>query len=148
LSIRFSNSSFILFGECFGFLDKSDSVPSYTAPHKPETLPKESVSGYNKPSMYGREQMKRRQFDADTKMAIVLEGLRGEISVAELCRKYQIAESVYYKWRDKFLEGGRKAFLGNDSKEKHLQKKITELEHIIGKQAVYIEILKKTSNMM
>lgn len=92
--------------------------------------------------------MKRRQFDADTKMAIVLEGLRGEISVAELCRKYQIAESVYYNWRDKFLEGGRKAFLGNNSKEKQLQKKITELEHIIGKQAVYIEILKKASNMM
>ena len=54
--------------------------------------------------------MKRRKFDPETKVSIVLEGLRGETSIAELCRKHQISETMYYKWRDKFLEGGRKAF--------------------------------------
>ena len=46
--------------------------------------------------------MKRRKIDAETKMAVVLEGLRGESSVAHICRKYQISESLYYRWRDKF----------------------------------------------
>ena len=46
--------------------------------------------------------MKRRKIDAETKMAAVLEGLRGESSVAHICRKYQISESLYYRWRDKF----------------------------------------------
>ena len=92
--------------------------------------------------------MKRRKFDPETKVSIVLEGLRGETSIAELCRKHQISETMYYKWRDKFLEGGRKAFLnGNSNEEKMYKEKISELERLIGKQAVYIEILKKTSNM-
>ena len=53
--------------------------------------------------------MKRRKIDPETKMAAVLEGLRGESSIADICRKYQISESLYYRWRDKFLEGGSQA---------------------------------------
>jgi transposase-like protein len=53
--------------------------------------------------------MKRRRIDPETKMAAVLEGLRGESSMADICHKYQISESLYYRWRDKFLEGGRQA---------------------------------------
>ncbi len=84
--------------------------------------------------------MKRRRFDAETKVAIVLEGLRGETTIADLCRKYQISEAMYYRWRDKFLEGGKNAFLNNNSnKEKFYKDKISELERIIGKQAVCIE---------
>ena len=56
---------------------------------------------------------------------------------------------MYYRWRDKFLEGGKNAFLNNNSnKEKFYKDRISELERIIGKQAVYIEILKKTSKMV
>jgi transposase-like protein len=51
--------------------------------------------------------MKRRKIDPETKMAAVLEGPRGESSVADIRRKYQISESLYYRWRDQFLEGGR-----------------------------------------
>ena len=47
--------------------------------------------------------MKRRHFSVEEKMAIVLAGLRGEQSVAEICRQYQISQSQYYKWRDSFL---------------------------------------------
>lgn len=49
----------------------------------------------------------RRKFSADEKIRIVLEGLRGQISVSELCRKEGIAPSIYYKWSKAFLEAGR-----------------------------------------
>ena len=89
--------------------------------------------------------MNRRKFDPETKVAIVLEGLKGNTTVAELCRKYQISETLYYKWRDKFLEGGRKAFLSPENdREKELERRIEELEKIKGRQTVQIEILKKT----
>ena len=88
--------------------------------------------------------MKNRKFDPDTKVAIVLEGLKGDITVAELCRKYKISETIYYRWRDKFLEGGRKAFICSETaREKALEKRIEELEKIIGRQTIQIEILKK-----
>jgi transposase-like protein len=91
--------------------------------------------------------MKRRKIDAETKMAAVLEGLRGESSIADICRKYQISESLYYRWRDKFLEAGSRALAArNGSDPEYAAKaKISELERIIGKQAVQIEILKKIS---
>ncbi len=89
--------------------------------------------------------MKNRKFDPETKVVIVLEGLKGDITVAELCRKYKISETIYYRWRDKFLEGGRKAFLCSEKdREKELEKRIAELEKIIGRQTIQIEILKKT----
>jgi transposase-like protein len=50
--------------------------------------------------------MKHPKIDPETTMAAVLEGLRGESSIADICRKYQISESLYYRWRNKFLEGG------------------------------------------
>ncbi len=50
--------------------------------------------------------MKRRKVNPDTRMAAVLEGLKGESSITDICRKYQISESLYYRWRNKFLEGG------------------------------------------
>jgi len=88
--------------------------------------------------------MKSRKFDPETKVAIVLEGLKGDITVAELCRKYKISETIYYRWRDKFLEGGRKAFISSESdREKELEGRIEELEKIIGRQTIQIEILKK-----
>ena len=92
--------------------------------------------------------MNRKKYDPETKVAIVLEGLKGNVSIAELCRKHQISEALYYRWRDKFLEGGRKAFLSPESdREKELEKKVEELEKIIGRQTIQIEILKKTFQM-
>ncbi len=49
----------------------------------------------------------RRKFSADEKIRIVLEGLRGELSISELCRREGIAASVYYRWSKDFLEAGR-----------------------------------------
>jgi transposase-like protein len=53
--------------------------------------------------------MKRRKIDPETRMAAVLEGLRGESSIADICRQYRISESLHYRRRDKFLEGGSQA---------------------------------------
>ena len=49
----------------------------------------------------------RRKFSADEKIRIVLEGLRGEISISELCRRESIAANVYYRWSKDFLEAGK-----------------------------------------
>jgi transposase-like protein len=89
--------------------------------------------------------MKRRRIDPETKLAAVLEGLKGESSIADICRKYQISESLYYRWRDKFLEAGRQALASRNGAggEKVVKARIAALERIIGKQAVKIEILKK-----
>ena len=85
--------------------------------------------------------MNRKKYDPETKVAIVIEGLKGNVSIAELCRKHQISEALYYRWRDKFLEGGRKAFLSPESdREKELERKVEELEKIIGRQTIQIEI--------
>jgi transposase len=89
--------------------------------------------------------MKRRKIDPETKMAAVLEGLKGESSIADICRKYQISESLYYRWRDKFLEAGNRALASRNGSgpEAAVKARISELERIIGRQAVKIEILKK-----
>ena len=50
----------------------------------------------------------RRKFSAEEKIRIVLEGLRGEDSIAELCRKEGIAQNLYYRWSKDFLEAGKK----------------------------------------
>jgi transposase len=52
--------------------------------------------------------MERRKIDPEAKMAAVLEGLSGESSIADIWREYQISESLYYRWRDQSLEGGRR----------------------------------------
>ncbi|HRR42427.1 MAG TPA: transposase [Syntrophales bacterium] len=49
----------------------------------------------------------RRKFSADEKIRIVLEGLRGEVLISELCRREGIAASIYYKWSKAFLEAGK-----------------------------------------
>ena len=43
---------------------------------------------------------------AEEKLTIVLEGLKGGMTISDLCRKYGLSQAVYYKWRDKFLDGG------------------------------------------
>jgi transposase len=50
----------------------------------------------------------RKQYSAEQKMRIVLDGLRGEHSIAELCRREGIAESLYYNWSKEFLEAGKR----------------------------------------
>jgi transposase len=59
----------------------------------------------------------RRKYSAEEKIRIVLEGLKGEESISEICRKEGIANNLYYKWSKAFLEGGKKQLLGDTTRE-------------------------------
>jgi len=58
----------------------------------------------------------RRKFSADEKIRIVVEGLRGEISISDLCRREKISPSQYYKWSKQFLEAGKNALTRETSR--------------------------------
>jgi transposase-like protein len=89
--------------------------------------------------------MTRRVWAIEQKVSIVLEGLKGESKIVDLCRKYQISEALYYKWRDIFLEGGKDALSnGRTNRDKELKTKLNEYEQIIGQKTVELEVLKKT----
>ena len=59
----------------------------------------------------------RRHHSAEEKIRIVLEGLRGEVSIAELCRKEGINQNLYYRWSKEFLEAGKKRLAGDTARE-------------------------------
>jgi transposase-like protein len=59
----------------------------------------------------------RRRFSAEEKIRIILEGLRGEDSIAELCRREGLAPNLYYRWSKEFLEAGKKRLLGDTTRE-------------------------------
>src|SRR5271168_1957742 len=58
----------------------------------------------------------RKQYSAEEKIRIVLDGLRGEVSIAELCRREGIAESLYYSWSKEFLEAGKRRLAGDTAR--------------------------------
>src|SRR5215210_139696 len=59
----------------------------------------------------------RRHFSAEEKIRIVLQGLRGEDSIAELCRREGISQNLYYRWSKEFLEAGKKRLAGDTARE-------------------------------
>ncbi len=59
----------------------------------------------------------RRKFSAEEKIRIVLDGLRGESSISELCRREGIAESLYYNWSKDFMEAGKKRLAGDTARQ-------------------------------
>ena len=75
--------------------------------------------GASSPEQVVREIQRRtrRRFSAEEKVRIVLEGLRGEQSVAELCRREGLAPNLYYRWSKEFLEAGKKRLLGDTTRE-------------------------------
>jgi len=87
---------------------------------------------------------------AEEKLTIVLEGLKGGITVSDLCRKYGLSQAVYYKWRDKFLDGGKKGLMnsGELSLVNPDKSKLEEYEKVIGRQTIEIQILKKNLNLI
>ena len=92
--------------------------------------------------------MKRRNWSVDEKMSIVLESLSGKVPIADICRRHQISQTLFYLWRDKFLEGGRKSLNGKKEQSNSCDAEIEKLQKIIGKQTVQIEILKKTQELL
>ena len=88
------------------------------------------------------EQRKYRNFTVQKKLEIVLAGLRGDVSVKDLCRQHQIAETLYYSWREKLLEGGKVALAGKEERqgERALKHRIRELERALGRKTYELEI--------
>ncbi len=91
--------------------------------------------------------MKRRNWAIDEKPAIVLEGIKEKRSVAEICREHQISQTLYYRWRDRFLESGKKGLMNGSGDDNVYKAEIERLQRIIGKQTIQIEILKKTEDL-
>jgi transposase len=88
------------------------------------------------------EQRKYRTFTVQQKLEIVVAGLRGDVSVKELCRQHEIAETLYYSWREKLLEGGREALAGKEERrgERELKRGIAQLERALGRKTYELEI--------
>ncbi len=92
----------------------------------------------------------RRQYSAEEKIRIVLDGLRGEHSIAELCRREGIAESLYYTWSKEFLEAGKRRLAGDTaraattSEVKDLRREARELKEVVAEQALELRLLKKS----
>lgn len=91
------------------------------------------------------EQRKYRTFTVQQKIEIVLAGLRGDRSIKEVCREHEIAETLYYNWREKLLEGGKSALAGREERsgEKELKRRIAELERALGRKTYELEIAGK-----
>ena len=77
----------------------------------------------------------------------MLEGLKEKRPVADICREHQISQPLHYRWKDRFLEAGKKVLINCGSDENLYRAEIERLQKIICKQAVQIEILKKTGEL-
>lgn len=92
----------------------------------------------------------RRKFSAEEKIRIVLEGLRGEETIAELCRKEGIAQNLYYRWSKEFLEAGKKRLAGDTAREattdevKDLRAEARQLKEALAEVTLENRLLKKS----
>ena len=92
----------------------------------------------------------RRKFSPEEKIRIVLEGLRGEQSVAELCRREGIAANLYYRWSKDFLEAGKKQLAGDAVREatsyevKDLRAENRELKEFVAEITLKNRVLKRS----
>ena len=92
----------------------------------------------------------RKQYSAEEKIRVVLDGLRGEYSIAELCRREGIAESLYYSWSKEFLEAGKRRLAGDTARAatnnevKDLRHEARQLKEVVAEQALELRLLKKS----
>ena len=92
----------------------------------------------------------RKQYSAEEKIRIVLDGLRGEDSIAELCRREGIAQGLYYKWSKDLLEAGKKRLAGDivcqasSGEVKDLRHEASELKAVVAELILENRLLKKS----
>ncbi len=92
----------------------------------------------------------RKQYSAEEKIRVVLEGLRGEQSIAELCRREGIAQSLYYSWSKEFLEAGKKRLSGDTAREatsdevRSLRRETRDLKEALAETLLENRLLKKS----
>ena len=92
----------------------------------------------------------RKRYSAEEKIRVVLDGLRGEMSIAELCRREGIAEGLYYSWSKEFLEAGKRRLAGDTARAatsdevKALRREAQDLKEVVAEQALELRLLKKS----
>ena len=92
----------------------------------------------------------RKHYSAEEKIRIVVEGLRGEDSIAELCRREGINQNLYYRWSKEFLEAGKKRLAGDTAREassdevKALRAEARDLKEALAEQMLENRLLKKS----
>ena len=92
----------------------------------------------------------QRKHTAEEKICIVLEGLRGEDAIAELCRREGISQSLYYKWSKEFLEAGKSRLAGDTKRQAssddvdELRSENEQLKQLVAELALKNRVLKKS----
>ena len=92
----------------------------------------------------------RRKFSSEEKIRIVLEGLKGEVSISELCRREGIVSNLYYRWSKEFLEAGKKRLSGDTSREAtssevgDLRSENDQLKQLVAELSLNNRLLKKS----
>ncbi|SMO89376.1 transposase [Ruegeria faecimaris] len=91
-----------------------------------------------------------KQYSAEEKIRVVLDGLKGEDSIAELCRREGIAQSLYFSWSKEFPEAGKKRLAGDTARAatstevKDLRREARDLKEVVVEQALELRLLKKS----
>ena len=92
----------------------------------------------------------RKKYSAEDKIRIVLEGLRGETTIAELCRREGINSNLYYRWSKEFLEAGKQRLAGNTTREadreevQAMKSENNQLKQLVAELALKNRVLKKS----
>ena len=92
----------------------------------------------------------RKRYSSEEKIRIVLAGLRGEDSIAELCRQEGIAQGMYYSWSKEFLEAGKKRLAGDTARDantgevKAIRQEARDLKEVVAEQALELRLLNKS----
>ena len=92
----------------------------------------------------------RKHYSSEETIRIVLDGLKGEDTIAELCRREGIAQGLYYSWSKEFLEAGKRRLAGDTaraastSEVKDLRQEARELKEVVAEQALELRLLKKS----
>ena len=95
-----------------------------------------------------------KQYSAEEKIRIVLEGLRGDDSIAELCRREGIAQGVYYKWSKDFMEVGKRRLASDTARNattdevRELRREARDLKEVVAEQTLEMRLLKNAFSRM
>ena len=135
-----------LVGSITTLLAHCDAVGRRHLPHQKSETPNRSSEQVVKDI----RRATRKHYSAEEKIRIVLDGLRGESSIAELCRREGIVESLYYSWSKEFLEAGKRRLAGDTARAatseevKELRRQAQELKEVVAEQALELRLLKKS----
>jgi transposase len=117
-------------------MERKDSMPG--RPSAPETVVREI------------KRRTRRRYNAEEKIRIVLDGLKGEASIAEICRREGISPNVYYTWSKEFLVAGKKRLQGDTEREATsgevvgLKRENDQLKALVAELSLKNRVLKKS----